>query len=75
MIVGGAGGRQGLGVSVSDAVTAPTLVADEACEADMFLERLSALSHCFTKERNGIGPKQALTSLSLLESYFTSYVH
>ena len=35
VIAGGAGGRQGLGVSVSDAVTAATLVADEACEADM----------------------------------------
>lgn len=74
MTASGAGGRQGLDVPVSDTVTAPTLIADEACEADMQLEQLSALSHRFTMERNGMGPKRALASLSLLASCFTSFL-
>lgn len=40
----------------------------------MWLEWLSAPSHCFTTERNGMGPKQALTPLSLLLLYFTSFL-
>lgn len=69
-----AGGRQGLGISVSDFVMALILVADEACEAHTRLEQLSHLSYCFTMERNGIGPKQTLMSLSVLELCFTSFL-
>lgn len=43
MIAGGAGGRQGLGVSVSDAFSAPTLVTDKGWQADTCLNWLSAL--------------------------------
>lgn len=51
MIAGGAGGRQGLGVPVSNTVTVPTWVTDEACEADTWLERLSALSPLHNRKK------------------------
>lgn len=56
-MAGGVGGRQGLCVAVTDAVTAPSLVADETCQADMWLEQLCALSHHFTKAKKWHGIK------------------
>jgi len=75
VVGGGAAGRQGLGVSVSDAVTAPALAVDEACEADMWQEQLSDLSHGFTMERNGVGPEQTLMSLCWHCVLLLYYIH
>lgn len=74
-IVGAADGKQGPAVSASNVVMAPNLLADKAWETNMYLEWLLLSFNHFTAEKNGMGLRQALASLFLSESYFTSFFY